>query len=129
MAAIRYPRIFAGPDGESHFEDLEVTLVPTDFVPGRPVVDLADGIPTREFVFTRLAPGWAGSWHPTPRRQFCVTFSGTFQLTTSDGESRRFSAGGVFLLDDTTGKGHDTQVLGPDEWCGVLVPLSDQPSA
>jgi hypothetical protein len=99
-----------------------VELSPIDFVPGRPSVDLAPGIPVNSFVFTRLAPGWAGAWHPTPRRQFCVTFSGAFQVTTSDGESRQFGPGTVFLLDDTSGKGHDTRVLGTEEWRGVLVP-------
>ena len=33
MQQARYVRLYADGDGKSHFEDLDVTLVPTDFAP------------------------------------------------------------------------------------------------
>jgi hypothetical protein len=41
----------------------------------------------------------------------CV-LRGEFEATASDGETRRFPPGAVLLLEDTTGKGHVTRVVG-----------------
>jgi uncharacterized cupin superfamily protein len=37
---------------------------------------------------------------------------GEFEVSASDGETRRFGAGSVLLVEDTTGKGHMTRALG-----------------
>jgi hypothetical protein len=48
------------------------------------------------------------------------------EITTSDGEARCFGPGALWLLDDTTGKGHNTRVIGGTEWLGLGVTLADQ---
>jgi quercetin dioxygenase-like cupin family protein len=53
-----------------------------------------------------------GDWHPAPARQFLVVLEGEFEVSASDGETRRFGAGSVLLVEDTTGKGHMTRALG-----------------
>src|SRR6266508_6635859 len=68
--AMHYLRTYAGPDGESHFADLEATMLPVEFVPGRPLVDLSTAIPTTASALARLPAGWEGAYHPSPRRQF-----------------------------------------------------------
>ena len=41
----------------------------------------------------------------------------------SDGEVRRFGPGSVTLVEDTTGKGHTSRVVGSDEVLAVVVQL------
>jgi hypothetical protein len=48
------------------------------------------------------------------------------EITTSDGETRLFGPGSMWLLDDTTGKGHNTRVLGGGDWLGLGVDLAQQ---
>ena len=69
---------------------------------------------------------WDGSWHATPKRWFMVTLAGEIEITTSDGETRSFGPGGIWLLDDTTGKGHNTRVVGGSDWTGLGVTLAQQ---
>jgi hypothetical protein len=72
-----------------------------------------------------IGPDWDGSWHTTPKRWFVVTLAGAMEITTSDGEARCFGPGSLVLLDDTTGKGHNTRVVGAD-WYGFGVDLAKQ---
>jgi hypothetical protein len=41
---MRYPRTFATPDGESHFEDVEVQHETVAVVPGRPAFNVGAAI-------------------------------------------------------------------------------------
>jgi len=41
-----------------------------------------------------------------------VLMSGECELEVGDGEKRIIKAGDLILLDDTSGKGHQTKVLG-----------------
>ncbi len=50
--------------------------------------------------------------------------SGTAEITVSDGDVRRFSAGDTVLLQDITGKGHQTQVVGEEEVLVAAVQLA-----
>lgn len=38
---ITHARLFASTDGESHFEDMSADLLPTDFAPPAPPLDLS----------------------------------------------------------------------------------------
>lgn len=52
-----------------------------------------------------------------------VYFSGSCEMTTSDGDVRVLGPGTVLLAEDTTQKGHISQVAGPDELQGLIVML------
>jgi hypothetical protein len=123
---MRYPRTFATPDGESHFEDVDVQHESVAVVPGRPTVDVGTTVATAASNLLRISPNWDGDWHPTPKRWFVITLSGELEITTSDGEIRRFGPGSIWLIEDTTGKGHNTRVVGGEEWVGFGVTLADQ---
>src|SRR5215211_2324565 len=110
--AVRYPRTYADEAGESHFDIVEDDLTPTAFVPTNPPLGLSTPRPATAAVFCRLAPGWDGSWHPTPRPQYAVTLAGEREIAVTDGERRRFAPGDLVLLDDRTGRGHNTVVIG-----------------
>lgn len=45
-------------------------------------------------------------WHIPPGRVLAVWLDGIVEFETSDGETRRVSAGNAVLVEDTHGKGH-----------------------
>ena len=52
-----------------------------------------------------------------------IAFSGEWQVTASDGESRRFGVGSVLLVEDTTGKGHSSSVVSETYSLAAMVQL------
>lgn len=121
---MKYPRIVATADDESHFEDIDIPFEATELVPGRAAVEVGPAIPTRAATFLHLGADWEAAWHPTPKHWFCVTLAGEMECTTSDGETRRFGPGSIYFLDDATGKGHYSHVIGGADWFGVGVDLA-----
>jgi hypothetical protein len=117
-----YPCVQSTADGETHFHDIAVPMTPAVFVAGIPLVDVAEPHPVTALTFARLEAGYDGSaWHPAPRRQFVLTLTGAMELTVTDGEVRCFGPGSVFLVEDTTGKGHQTRAVGTDDCLFVAV--------
>lgn len=117
---MKYLRIYAGPDGESHFEDVEV-----DLAAGGEASALSMTMPATGIIFRRSTPDQYVDWHNAPRRQFVITLAGEAEVVASDGEVRRITPGTVMLADDTTGKGHITRAVGGQERLSLFVPLAD----
>jgi hypothetical protein len=111
---MRCTRIIAGPDGRSRFEDVDVPLAEVDYAPPAPPMGASDPLPARRSLLGRLPPGWFGDWHPSPTRQLFVQLAGEIEVTVGDGERRRFRVGDVVLVEDTTGPGHTTRVVGTE---------------
>ena len=118
-----YTRIYCDAAGESHFEDVAVSVAPLNFAPPAPPVSVAAPIRAERLILAEFPPAWASNWHPAPRRQFYFHLSGTLEVKASDGEVRRFSPGSLILLEDTTGKGHCTRVIGSAVVKGVFLQL------
>ena len=113
-----FVRIFTGPDGESHFEDLSSTLAGGDLGPTQ--MQSATGI-----FFTRQAPGNLIDWHTAPRRQYVIGVAGEVEIVAGDGSSMRFRPGDVLLAEDLTGRGHTTRVVSDSIRVSAMVPLTD----
>jgi hypothetical protein len=109
MSELRYTRVVADSDGESHFDDVAMTLAPVDFAPPAAPLDfVALGAATNISVIGGDA-GWKGdTFHRAPARQFMLLICGRCSVTVSDGETRSFSLGDIVLLEDVHGKGHMT---------------------
>jgi hypothetical protein len=122
---MKYVRIYADQNGDSHFEDVEVGMSPTDFAPPAPPVDLSPWMPTTNVGFIGFSAGWYGPPHPAPRRQFLFLLTGEGEVAVSDGEVRYFAPGSVMLAEDTSGKGHTTRVVGNDYALVAVVQLPD----
>ena len=116
---MKYFRIYAGPDGESHFEDVDVPLTAA---PGQS--QLSEAIPATGIIFRTSSADQYIDWHPAPRRQFVITLAGEAEVEASDGEVRRIGPGTVMLAEDTTGKGHITRGVGTQERLSLFVPLA-----
>lgn len=117
---MRYFRIYAGADGESHFEDVDVG--PHGQSSGS---DLSELYPATGVIFRRSPADQYLDWHPAPRRQFVVTLSGTAEVEASDGEVRSIGPGTVMLAEDVTGKGHITRAVGGSERTSLFIPLPE----
>jgi uncharacterized cupin superfamily protein len=50
---------------------------------------------------------------------------GQVEVRASDGQTRRLSPGGLMLLEETTGKGHATRVVGDGQFLVLGVALAD----
>ena len=121
--SIKYCRIYADQNGDSHFEDVEVSLMQTDFAPPAPPVYLSSFGPALRYAFCSFPAGWRGDWHPTPQRQIFFILSGEVAGQVSDGEVRHFGAGSVVLAEDATGKGHVSRVTSKTDLLTAVVQL------
>jgi hypothetical protein len=122
---LKYVRVYADQNGDSHIEDVEVGMSLTDFAPPAPPVDLSPLMLSTNVAFLSAPAGWYGPLHPAPRRQFVFVLTGELEGAVSDGEVRRLVPGSVVLLEDTWGKGHTTCVVGNDSALLAVVQLAD----
>lgn len=118
-------RIWSDAEDESHFADIEIHLAPQRYAPPAGPIDVSHRFSASSTVFFSMPGGWFGDWHPTPRRQFCFILSGNLEVKVTDGQVRRFEPGVIVLLEDLTGLGHSTRVIGDRPSTGVFVHLAD----
>ena len=119
-----YFRLFADSDGESHFQDLESELSSFDFAPSIPQLFVSPFLPASQVSFFGAPAGWRSDWHPSSGRNLFCVMCGEWEITVSDGQERRFSQGDVVLVEDTTGKGHASRVIGNEDSLAFLVTLA-----
>ena len=113
---ITMTRLYTGADGMSHAEEIPMMLT-------------TNGTSTMKATsveFSRRPPGPASDWHVGPRRQFVITLAGRAELEVAGGKKVEIGPGNIDLIEDTTGKGHITHNLGPDDRIVVTIPLEDQ---
>ncbi|MCJ7694053.1 MAG: hypothetical protein MUO40_01370 [Anaerolineaceae bacterium] len=120
---MKITRVYTDEKGETHFVDENIEMAPVDFAPPAPAFNLSAFKDAKQFVFGIAPVGWLGTWHPTPKRQFFIYLSGKIEAAVSDGEVRVFGPGSITLLEDTTGKGHTSRVVGDQEVTGVIIQL------
>ena len=113
---IMMTRIYTGPDGMSHAEQIPMKLNG----------DVSETMKATGVEFSRRAPGPVSDWHVGPRRQFVITLSGRAELEVAGGQKVSVGPGHINLIEDTTGKGHTTRNIGPDDRIVVTIPLADQ---
>ena len=120
-----YTRLYSDAHGESHFEDVEIDLTLTDYAPPAPPLSLSSFTPATQFGFMNAPAGWSSDWHAATARTIFFVLSGEWEVTASDGETRRFRDGSVLLVEDTMGKGHSSRVVSEIDSLAAMVQLSD----
>jgi hypothetical protein len=118
-------RINADEQGESHFEEVEFVFEQADFVPPAPPVLMTALQNASGYSFELVHPGWHGDWHPVPQRLLAVYLSGAGTSEASDGELRDLGPGTILLAEDTTGKGHISEVTGDEDMLVLILMLPD----
>ena len=112
-------RLYTGPDNQSHAEEVELK-----FTPGSPEVAKMMQVTGAEL--HRAAGGNVADWHRGPRRQYVITLSGHGEVEVAGGKKISMGPGHIDLVEDTTGKGHITRVLGTEDRVTLQLPLADQ---
>jgi hypothetical protein len=127
--AVVITRIFTGPDGLSHAEDIELNLS------ARGVSDMFKATGAEFSVRpptaganprnTNATDPTSSEWHTGPARQFVITLSGNSEVEVSGGVHVLAGPGHINLIEDTTGKGHVTRNFGPEDRIALTIPLAD----
>src|SRR5258708_24307042 len=119
-----YTRLYADERGESHFAELEIDLAWVAYAPPAPMLELSSVTPAIHFGFMNAPASWSSDRHPAAARNLFFVMTGEWEVIASDGESRRFGPGSVLLVEDTTGKGHSSRVLGETDSLAAMVQLA-----
>lgn len=121
---LSYTHVYVDSAGVSHFREEKF-----DFKASRPGGPLSHALGTGPgAMLLRLKPGAVEDWHNAPRPWYLIVVQGTSEVTTSDGEKRQFGLGSIVLLDDITGKGHQTRSVGTVDHIAAVVPIADAPA-
>jgi sugar/nucleoside kinase (ribokinase family) len=112
-------RLYTGPDGQTHAEEVEAK-----FTTGG-TNDVFKMVGTSGAELHRAPAGRVSDWHTAPRRQYVITLSGRGELEVSGGKRIPVEPGHIELVEDTTGKGHITRVIGTEDRVTLQLPVSD----
>ena len=114
-------RVFTGPDGQSHFEDVDVELDDLG-----PIGLISSRWPARGVQFREVHGEYHLDFHNAPRRQLVVNLTGSVEIEVGSGERRTFGPGSILLADDTTGQGHISRSVDGEYRTCLFVHLGDQ---
>ncbi len=117
MQTFKVTRVYTGADGHSHFDIVEYPL--TD---AGPIGSLSEKVEVSQLIFRKVPPGY-DDWHNAPQKQFVVLLNGGVEIETSFGEKRSFEQGEILLMEDTTGKGHRSRNLLPQQRTSLFITL------
>jgi len=118
-------RLYTGPDGQTHSEEMDVKLMPSALQDGTARSD----VKVTNMRFVRWPPGHVNEWHNASEfggRQYVITVSGRGEVELADGKKTSLEPGRVLLAEDLTGKGHLTRTAGADDWVSVHVYVADR---
>ena len=107
-------RLFTDKDGQSKIETIDIDTQ----------ADWTKGLAASSIQFRTWPVGQFLDWHPAPRRQFVIILQGQLEIGLSDGSKHVFGPGDARLVEDTTGKGHQTRVASKEPVITATVPLA-----
>ena len=114
--------LFTGPDGETHVEEIEAKFAGANGSDSTFYkLGAAAGAELR-----RAPAGRVSDWHVAPRKQYVITLSGHGELEISGGKKIAVGPGSIELVEDVTGKGHITRVVGNEERVTLQVPVGEK---
>lgn len=106
-------RLFTGPDGQSHIDQVAIATPDT-------VRAVSDHVRMSDAYIIRIAPGYFEPWHNADQRRYIVVISGEAEVTTTGGEKAQIVPGKIYIAEDLTGKGHTFKVVGNTEWVALF---------
>jgi len=107
-------RLYTGGDGKSRVDPVDLGQTP----------EWTKGLAATQISFRLWPRGEFLDWHPAPRRQFVIILSGRLEIGLGDGSKHVFGAGDARLVEDTTGQGHTTRVVGDEPCLTATIPLA-----
>lgn len=121
---MRYTRLYADLDGETHFEDVEEATQPVE-IAATGVFGVTPRKQANRVFLAELPPGYADDFHPPPVRYLVSVLKGVIETTASDGDVHRFASGSVVLFDDGGSKGHKSVVTSESSAEVMFVELAE----
>jgi len=109
---ITYLRLYSDTAGESHFAPVHIEVVPRNFAPPAVPFSVSEWVPASRHGFLYLPSNWVGDLHRSPLRMWIFALKGEMEFEATDGERHGIVPGSALLLEDTTGKGHLSRVVG-----------------
>ena len=120
---MKYLRLYADQDGESHVEEMQVEFNMQAYAPPAPAFGISAAEDTARYIFVSFPADWTSGLHPSPRRQMFVVLSGHLVGETSGGTVMDLRPGDVVLMEDTTGKGHTARTMDGEGVNAMMVHL------
>lgn len=114
-------RIYTKENGKSAFEDFDI-----DITDSGDIGSLSRTYPVSGIIFRETQGDYDYTWHNAPKRQFILMLDGQVDITSGEGETRRFKTGDILLAEDTTGKGHISRAVDGEKRRSVFVILEEQ---
>lgn len=100
-------RIYATPDGESHFDEIELPTTRQSVHQDATPFDVTASYSASTVRITHIPAGMREvAWHTVPMPMLTVRLDGSVEYETSDGAIRHVAAGSFVLVSDLHGKGH-----------------------
>ena len=112
---VQIVRVYAGDDGESHFED----------VTAEEFANIVNNVGDGAINLNARAAGPDSDYHNAPRLQYVVNMSGIAEFEVADGTKRRLNPGDVLIAEDVTGHGHIARSIGDEFRISLAVPLKE----
>jgi hypothetical protein len=116
---VKVTRIYTGPDGQTHAQEVDVKLAPGSS-------ELSEMIKVTGLQFRRTPPNYFVDWHPAPQRQYVITLSGRGEIELVGGRKIALTPGHILLAEDVTGKGHILRGVGTDDRISLFIPLAEK---
>ena len=130
MTAVKVQRLHANKSGLSRFDTFEIEREMTLFAAPAQPFPVSKATPALRFVLLQLPAGCSGERHRTPARQILFCLAGSVRVTPGTGDAATFSPGDAWLMEDTTGSGHKTEVISQGPFEAVVIQLpEDAPPA
>jgi hypothetical protein len=123
--AVIMTRLYTGPDGQTHAEEVEAKFAAGATSTGTPT-EIGKMMAVMGAELHRTSPGSVNEWHTAPRRQYVITLSGRGEIELAGGKKIALEPGHIELAEDLTGKGHITRVTGTEDRVTLQLPLADQ---
>lgn len=125
IAPVKVQRLRANGSGQSTFDTFEIEREMTLFAPPAHPFPVSASTPASRFVVLQLPAGWSGERHRTPTRQMLFCLAGSVRVTPDVGDAVTISVGDAWLMEDTTGSGHKTEVISQGPFEAVVIQLPE----
>ena len=118
---MKFIRVYTDRDGTSHLEPMKL-----DFKANGPKAKRAVLKPVKAVYYGEGTNRTFADWHTAPARQYVITLGGRMEVRAGDGAVEVLGPGDILFADDTTGKGHVTTFIDPENRASLTLPLVDQ---
>lgn len=110
--------LFSGPDGESHFGEVDLPEITTAWGSVKSPIQECAGWEIGE-----SPPGRFLDFHVARVPRVLIVLSGALEVGVGSGEVRRFGAGSALYAQDTTGRGHTSHFVGETPTRMLTIPI------